>query len=90
LFRAALAAATAAEGSRAASLVAFGQQHLGKCLYDQGRDEEALACFEQALAIRRAVQVPADQLASSEQAVRAARHRLAVDATVSGPRSTPS
>ena len=77
LFEAAISTAASTDGPRASALHAFGLQHLGKCLYDQHRDREALACFEHALTLRRDTGAPADQIVSSEQAVRAARRRLA-------------
>jgi tetratricopeptide (TPR) repeat protein len=77
LFGAAIAtAASAGDGPRPRALHAFGLQHLGKCLYDQHRDAEALACFERALAMRRDAGAPADQVTSSEQAVAAACRRM--------------
>jgi hypothetical protein len=77
----ALAAATppgSAEHAAATAMTAFGRQHFGKSRFDEGRDGEALALFERALAIRLASDAPADQIASSRQAVAATRHRLAV------------
>ena len=73
-------AATGPEGSpvaaRATSMTAFGYQHLGKSRFDEGRHDEALQLFEAALAIRVASEAPADQIASSRQAIAAARRRL--------------
>lgn len=47
-------------------------QHLGKCLVEQGRIEEAIRCFEEALAYRR-VKGDADLIASTERALSAIR-----------------
>jgi hypothetical protein len=48
-----------------------------KSRFDEGRDREALDLFEAAPAIRVASGAPADQVASSRQAIAAVRHRLA-------------
>jgi hypothetical protein len=58
-------------------MTAFGRQHFGKSRFDERRYAEALELFERALAIRLANGAPADQLASSRQAIAATRHRLA-------------
>jgi tetratricopeptide (TPR) repeat protein len=60
----------------ATAMTAFGYQHLGKSRFDQGRYREALELFEAALAVRESFGAPADQIASSRQAIAAARHRL--------------
>ena len=65
------------EQAAATAMTAFGRQHLGKSRFDEGRYTEALELFERALAIRLASSAPADQIASSRQAVAATRHRLA-------------
>lgn len=59
------------DGLRRAAFV----QHLGKTLYAAGRLAEAAACFSESLAARRALGADADQLASSELALRAASRR---------------
>ena len=55
---------------------AFALQHLGKCRLDQGDPAGAAACFEEALALRRAKGAP-DLVASTEAALALARDRLA-------------
>jgi tetratricopeptide (TPR) repeat protein len=65
------------EHAAATAMTAFGRQHFGKSRFDEGRDAEALGLFEQALEIRLANGAPADQLASSRQAIAATRQRLA-------------
>lgn len=50
----------------------FALQHLGKCLVEMGRLDEAAACFEEALALRRA-KGDAGLIASTEQALAAIR-----------------
>lgn len=54
----------------------FALQHLGKCLVEMGRLEEATACFEEALALRQA-KGDAGLIASTEQALGVAREKLA-------------
>lgn len=54
----------------------FARQHGGKSLFDQGRYDEALGQFAHALALRLASAAPADQIASSRQAIRAVAGRL--------------
>jgi tetratricopeptide (TPR) repeat protein len=65
------------EYAAATAMTAFGRQHFGKSRFDEGRYAEALELFERALAIRLTNGAPADQLASSRQAIAATRHRLA-------------
>jgi tetratricopeptide (TPR) repeat protein len=86
LFTAAIASAreiarAATDGSideqRATLMLAFSFQHLGKSRFDEGRVDEALVLFEQALALRRQIGAAADQIASSEQAIAATRAQLA-------------
>ncbi len=86
LFTAAIASAreiarAATDGSideqRATLMHAFSFQHLGKSRFDEGRLDEALVLFEQALALRRQIGAAADQIASSEQAIAATRAKLA-------------
>ncbi|WP_166356339.1 tetratricopeptide repeat protein [Phytoactinopolyspora limicola] len=57
------------------TLLAFAHQHYGKSLFDQGRAAAAAEQFGAALRLREAVDAPADQLASSRQAIDAARSR---------------
>src|SRR5579885_282361 len=52
--------------------VDFVWQHLGKCLVEMGRLEEARACFEEALAYRR-VKGDAELIASTDRALAAVR-----------------
>lgn len=54
---------------------AFAHQHYGKSLFNQGRFSEALERFSTALGIREAAAAPEDQIASSRQAIAAARSR---------------
>jgi tetratricopeptide (TPR) repeat protein len=72
-------AAAATDGSfeeqRATTMLAFTLQHLGKSRFDEGRLDDALALFERALALRRRVGAPDDQIASSVQAIAATRSR---------------
>jgi tetratricopeptide (TPR) repeat protein len=65
------------EERRALTLLAFGWQHLGKCRFDESRFDEALMLFQRAHELRRRLGAPHDQVASSEQAIAAARARLA-------------
>ena len=65
------------EHATATAMTAFGRQHFGKSRFDEGRYAEALELFERALAIRLASGDPADQVASSRQAIVATRNRLA-------------
>lgn len=69
LFRRALELAREADGT---DRLDFALQHLGKCLVEMGRFEEAAACFEEALALRRA-KGDAGLIASTEQALAAVR-----------------
>jgi tetratricopeptide (TPR) repeat protein len=69
LFRRAIALARAAEG---ADRLDFALQHFGKCLVEMGRLDEAIACFEEALALRQA-KGDAGLIASTEQALAAVR-----------------
>jgi tetratricopeptide (TPR) repeat protein len=55
---------------------AFTRQHAGLNDYDQGRYAAAAEHFAAALALRRATDLPADEIASSEQALAAARARM--------------
>jgi tetratricopeptide (TPR) repeat protein len=75
--RAAAAPPRTPEQAVATAMTAFGRQHFGKSRYDEGRYAEALELFERALAIRLASDAPADQIASSRQAIAATRQRLA-------------
>ncbi len=52
--------------------VDFVWQHLGKCLVEMGRLEEARACFEEALACRQ-VKGDAELIASTDRALEAVR-----------------
>ena len=70
------AAVASAERLDATAMMAFGYQHLGKSRFDQGRDGEALELFQRALAIREATAAPADQIASSRQAIAATERRI--------------
>ncbi|MEO9240688.1 MAG: NTP transferase domain-containing protein [Jatrophihabitantaceae bacterium] len=63
-------------GRQASSL-----QRLGKCWFRFGDLDRAGACFELALTMRRGF-APADQVASSEQAIGRVRQRLGFDAIV--------
>ena len=65
----------AAAQRRATSLRTFALQHLGKSRFDEGRLDESLAMFEQALTLRLRIGAPDDQIASSRQAIAAARAR---------------
>ncbi len=69
LFRQAL---DLADTSHQTEYIDFIWQHLGKCLMEQGRVDEAIGCFEEALA-RRQRKGDADLLASTERALAAAR-----------------
>ena len=81
-------AAAARDGSpeerRAATMLAFAFQHLGKSRFDENRLSEALDLFEQAHALRERIGAPDDQLASSRQAIAAARARLAAGSAGTG------
>lgn len=74
LFRDALARCAAPD---LASYADFALQHLGKCRLDRGDPADAVACFERALALRRAKGDPA-LIRSTQQALRLARTRPAV------------
>lgn len=58
------------------AMTAFGYQHLGKSRFDEARYREAGELFERALAIRQTCNAPADQIASTVQAIAAVRSRL--------------
>lgn len=64
------------EFPEAAPLLAFAHQHSGKNHFDQGKFKEALADFEKALELRLEQKAPADQIESSEHAIRIARKKL--------------
>jgi len=55
---------------------AFTHQHAGKNAYDQGHWADARDHFARALAIRREVEVPEEQIASSQGALDAAQRHL--------------
>jgi tetratricopeptide (TPR) repeat protein len=55
-------------------MVDFALQHLGKCLVELGQKDEALACFHEALALRRA-KGDAGLIASTEEAIEGAAKR---------------
>lgn len=78
--RADATAGSAAAGTRehrvAVAMRYFARQHGGKSLFDQGRYDEALGMFADALALRLAAGAPQDQIDASRQAVRAAGRRL--------------
>ena len=69
-FREALAKCRAEEGL--AVYEDFALQHLGKCLLDAGAREEAIACLEAALVLRKVKAEPA-LIASTQAALRLAR-----------------
>ncbi len=56
----------------------FALQHLGKCLLEMGRYDEAIAHLEEALALRRA-KTNQPLIESSEQALALARTRMAAE-----------
>ena len=58
-------------------IAAFTHQHAGMNDYDQGRFPVAAEHFATALRIRREFELPDDQIATSEQALAAARRREA-------------
>ncbi len=60
-----------------AAVLGFADQHQGKVRYDEGRYAEAAVLFGAALQRRQREQAPADQVASSRQALEAARRRQA-------------
>lgn len=62
---------------RARAYAYFAHQHLGKSLFDQGRLSEALDHFRAALRQRLDHDAPADQVASTRQAIAATEARLA-------------
>ena len=64
-------------------IVAFTHQHAGKNDYDQGRFAAAADHFAAALSIRTEFELPADQVASSTQALDAARRRQSGDGAAS-------
>lgn len=75
-------ARAAADGDEAvrrdgAAVLGFADQHQGKVRYDEGRYAEAAALFAAALERRQREEAPADQVASSRQALEAARRRQA-------------
>jgi tetratricopeptide (TPR) repeat protein len=70
-------AAGSAEQRRATTLLAFAIQHRGKSWFDEGRLDDALESFRRALDLRERLDAPADQVASSRQAVAATLVRLA-------------
>jgi len=85
LFEAAIVSASnvaelAGDGSveerTATTTLAFALQHLGKSRFDEGRLDEALELFQQALDLRRRLGAPDDQITSSQQAITATRARL--------------
>jgi hypothetical protein len=80
----AAASAGSPEQRRATTMLAFALQHLGKSRFDENRPVEALDLFEQAYALRQRLGVPDDQLASSRQAIAAARARRAASAGAGG------
>jgi len=55
---------------------AFALQHAGRNHIDQGRLDKAIESFENALALRVAVDAPEDQLSSTREALQVARARL--------------
>jgi tetratricopeptide (TPR) repeat protein len=57
-------------------LEAFGLQHRGRVLFDQGADEQAAADFAEALRLRREHGAPADQIESSQFALETVKSRL--------------
>lgn len=69
IFRAALALAQSGD---AADYEDFALQHLGKCLVEMGRIDEAVECFDRALVLRW-MKADADLIASTEQALHAAQ-----------------
>ncbi len=54
----------------------FALQHAGKNIFDQARYQEALLYFEEALQLRIHRCAPADQLASTEQAIERIKNTL--------------
>jgi tetratricopeptide (TPR) repeat protein len=75
VFRQGLAATS---DSTASMYADFFLQHLGKCLVEMDRILEAIACFEEALALRRAKDDAILQ-ASTQKALKAARELLPAD-----------
>lgn len=69
IFRAALALAQSGD---AADYEDFALQHLGKCLVEMGRIDEAVECFDRALVLRW-MKADADLIASTEQALHTAQ-----------------
>lgn len=65
----------------ALSLVAFGQQHLGKLHFDLGEFSNALDCFNKALAIRHDLDSPSDQIESTLQAIQTTKSLIEGTAT---------
>jgi tetratricopeptide (TPR) repeat protein len=65
-----------AEPAALAGYEDFALQHLGKCRLEQGDAARAIACFEQALALRHAKGAP-DLIASTEAALKLARNHPA-------------
>ncbi|GAA4160498.1 hypothetical protein GCM10022286_16580 [Gryllotalpicola daejeonensis] len=57
-------------------LEAFGLQHRGKVLFEQGADEAAIADFTESLRLRTEAGAPADQIESAQFALETAKHRL--------------
>lgn len=67
---------SAVEPGRASRLEAFAHQHIGKMRFDQGRLDEALEHFTNALQLRQELGAPDDQIASTQQAIAAVRRLL--------------
>jgi tetratricopeptide (TPR) repeat protein len=57
-------------------LEAFGLQHRGKVLFDEGDDEAAVADFTESLRLRTEAGAPADQIESAQFALETAKRRL--------------
>ena len=76
--RALSAAEGEADSPRMRLIRAFAHQHLGKLQFDQGDLSASERSFRAALALREASQAPADQIASSRQALAAVNRQRAM------------